>query len=172
MNPDNLAVLKDDMVAFIEGHGMRHFPATISKDMPRVWWDEPLSDRNAAEPVHASSKESWKDFVEMAKTAGAYMVGIAEERLDRAALEMLSEGLREFADSESLAGEAEKLDELFRQVGKIGHIELAFAHQGVLFAHDTATDWYREYRDMIDTIDALQSFIEDALGSEEDPDQT
>ena len=38
MNSDNLNTLKDDMVAFIEGHGMRHFPALITEDTPRVWW--------------------------------------------------------------------------------------------------------------------------------------
>ena len=30
--PDNLATLKDDMVAFIEGHGMRRFPGYVDHE--------------------------------------------------------------------------------------------------------------------------------------------
>ena len=59
--PDNLATLKDDMVAFIEGHGMRRFPGYVDSDeVQTVVW-------KAVE----DAAERWKDFVELAKSAGS-----------------------------------------------------------------------------------------------------
>ena len=46
MQPDNLISLKDDMVAFIAGHGMRRLNAYVTEDVPTVifevatdWYD-------------------------------------------------------------------------------------------------------------------------------------
>ena len=66
----------------------------------------------------------------------------------------------------------ENLDRLFRQVGKLGKIvELAFAHQGILCVHETATEWYRNYREMVDTIEELQDLLEDTYGAGDDEEQ-
>lgn len=164
MNPDDLTPLKDDMIAFIEGHGMRHFPALIPEDTPRVWWDDSL-------PADASAgAESWKDFVEMAKAVGSPMVLIGEDTLDKATLELLAHELQELSGAQSFEPEIDKLDRLFLQTGKLGHIELAFAHQGILFVHETATGWYRQYREMVDMIDNLQELIDPAFDdSDEEP---
>jgi hypothetical protein len=62
------------------------------------------------------------------------------------------------------------MNDLLRQVGKIGHIELAFAHQGILFLHETATEWYKEYRATIETLEQLQELAEDAFGNDLDED--
>ena len=167
MNPDDLTALKDDMVAFIEGHGMRHFPALIPEDTPRVWWNDP--DPTAG--THASTKESWKDFVEMAKSAGAPMVCIGEDVLDKATLEMLTTEFQELSDAESFGPEMEKIDRLFLQVGKLGHIELAFAHQGILFVHESATGWYRQYRQMVDMVENLQDILENAYDEDDNEDR-
>ena len=56
MQPDNLISLKDDMVAFIAGHGMRRLSAFITEDVPTVIFEEENAD-------------GWKDFVEHAKAA-------------------------------------------------------------------------------------------------------
>src|SRR6185437_4032768 len=55
MPPDNLHSLKDDMIAFIEGHGMKRLPGFVMEDVASVLWED---DQNP---------DSWKDFVEMAK---------------------------------------------------------------------------------------------------------
>ena len=34
MQPDNLLSLKDDMVAFIAGHGLRRMPAYVTEEVP------------------------------------------------------------------------------------------------------------------------------------------
>lgn len=167
MDPNNLATLKDDMIAFIEGHGMRHFPALIPEDTPRVWWNEP----DAANTTAENTKESWKDFVEMAKTAGAPLVCIGEDSVDRTTLDLLSSELEDLSGSETSLLERDKLNSLFLEIGKVGHIELAFAHQGILFVHETQTEWYREYRAMVNTVDGLQEFIENALDEDIDEEQ-
>jgi hypothetical protein len=165
MNPDDLTPLKDDMIAFIEGHGMRHFPALIPEDTPRVWWNDPDP---AGVSVQESAKESWKDFVEMAKAAGAPMVCIGEDILDKPTLELLTTEFQELSGAESFSAETEKLDRLFLQVGKLGHIELAFAHNGILFVHESATRWYRQYREMVDMIDNLQDLIENVYNDDDE----
>ncbi len=167
MNPDDLIALKDDMVAFIEGHGMRHFPALIPEDTPRIWWNDPDSASIAGD-THENPRESWKDFVEMAKAAGAPMVCIGEDTLDKTTLELLTTEFQEMSSAESFGPELEKLERLFSQVGKLGHIELAFAHQGILFVHESATGWYRRYRELVDMIDNLQDLIEKAYEDEDD----
>ena len=58
--PDDLATLKDDMVAFTEGHGMRRFPGYVDhEEVQTVMWKA------------GDDAESWKDFVELAKTSGS-----------------------------------------------------------------------------------------------------
>jgi hypothetical protein len=167
MHSDNLAALKEDMIAFIKGHGMRYFPAGVAEDIPRIWWDDPDST-HAGESVLESSKESWKDFVEMAKAAGAPMVCVGEDSVDKTTLELLATELQQISSAEAFGPEMEKLDGLFLQIGKVGHIELAFAHQGILFVHESATEWYRHYRAIVDAIDDLQELIENAYGSEDE----
>ncbi len=83
MRPDDLLSLKDDMVAFIEGHGMRRLPGFVTEDIPTVLWED---ETNA---------DSWKDFVEMAKRAGAPFVTMSEIVLEKQDLEMLLEQIRE-----------------------------------------------------------------------------
>lgn len=161
MTTENLAALKDDMIAFIEGHGMRRFPALIPEDTPRVWWED-------ADGQTDSSSDSWKDFVETAKAVGASMVCIAEDRLERITLELLASELEDVASAEAYAAEMEKIDTLYPQVGKVGHLELAFAHQGVLFVHETATSWYQDYRQLLDTLEELTDFSASVFDDEDE----
>jgi len=162
MKTDDLTSLKDDMIAFIEGHGMRHFPALIPEDTPRVWWNDPDESGDAGIP------ESWKDFVEMAKAVAAPMVLIGEDSLDNETLTLLATELEELSNSDMFNAEMEKLDRLARQAGHLGHIELGFAHQGILFVHESATLWYREYREMVDMIDDLEDLIGTTLDDSEE----
>ena len=56
MQPDNLLSLKDDMIAFIAGHGMRRMPGYVTEEVPTVLYEDDTDD-------------AWKDFVEHAKAA-------------------------------------------------------------------------------------------------------
>jgi len=83
MHPDDLISLKDDMVAFIEGHSMRRLPGFITEDLPTVLWED---DDNP---------DSWKDFVEMAKSAGAPFVTMSDVKLEKEDIGMLLEEIRD-----------------------------------------------------------------------------
>lgn len=106
----------------------------------------------------------------MAKTAGAPLVCIGEDTLDKTMVELLVSELQEISGGDAFGTELEKINSLLSQVGKVGHVELAFAHQGVLFVHETATDWYKHYRQIVDTIDHLQEIIEEGLDDDFDED--
>src|SRR5271155_5767204 len=90
METDNLVALKDDMVAFIEGHGLRRLPGYVTEDIPAILWEG------------EDNPDSWKDFVEMAKYAGALFVTISEVKLDQEELDALIEEAHElgFPDEE------------------------------------------------------------------------
>src|ERR1700760_3909250 len=96
MQPDDLLTLKDDMIAFIEGHGMRRLPGFVGEDVPTILWED---DANP---------DSWKDFVEMGKAASAPFLTMSEVVLEKEDLELLLEQLRDQAFPDD---EAPELDE-------------------------------------------------------------
>jgi hypothetical protein len=132
MQPDDLISLKDDMVAFIEGHAMRRFPGFITEDLPTVFW---------------------KDFVEMAKTASAPFVTMSEVKLEKEDIAMLLEQIRDDNFPDEAAAEVHEAQYLVNYVGKIGYIQLGFAHHGILFVHENATPWYERYQQLLEFVE-------------------
>ena len=91
--PDDLATMKDDMVAFVEGHGMRRFPGFVDhEEVQTVMWKP------------SDETESWKDFVELAKTAGSPFVTMDSWQLERTELDEIIQRLSnaEFTSDEDL----------------------------------------------------------------------
>jgi hypothetical protein len=130
---DNLSVLKDDMVAFVEGHGMRRFPGYVdSEEVQCVLWKP------------EGNPESWKDFVELAKAADSPFVTMDSWELKREDLDDLVERLAnaEFAGEE----EVEEGRWLRTYLGKTGFVQAAFAHQGVMMVYEASTEWYERYQ--------------------------
>lgn len=158
MLPDDLLSLKDDMVAFIEGHGMRRLPGFVTEEVPSVLWDD-----NA-------NPDSWKDFVEMAKTGSAPFVTMSEITLEKEELEVLLEELdnEEFSDDESPI--MEEAQRLVTHVGKVGLIQLGFAHQGVMFVHENITPWYERFQQLLETVEDFSDIVfeQDGDGDEDD----
>src|ERR1035437_7082355 len=91
MQPDNLLSLKDDMVAFIAGHGLRRFNAYVTDEVPTVIFED-------------EDPDSWKDFVEHAKAAGVSFVTMSEVALEKADVAILLEQLRDqtYPDADSI----------------------------------------------------------------------
>jgi hypothetical protein len=147
----DLAPLKDDMIAFIEGHGIRRFPAELPDHLSRIWWGGP------------DGPDSWKDFVEMAKSMGAPVLLMDDDQLGPDDVEMLVDGLQEFSNSGDDADrdDIDAARRLRKYTGMVGHIELAIAYQGFLFVHETTTQWYREYRYMAETLESMQEMLEE-----------
>jgi hypothetical protein len=137
MQPDNLLSLKDDMVAFIAGHGLRRMPAYVTEEVPTVLFEEETSD-------------SWKDFVEHAKAAGAAFITMSEVDLEKSDVAILIEQLRDhtFPDDEEI--DLDDAEALIKHVGKTGYLQLGFAHQGVMFLFETSTDWYDRFQDLME----------------------
>lgn len=148
MQPDNLLSLKDDMVAFIAGHGMRRLPGYVTEEVPTVLYEEDDAD-------------AWKDFVEHAKAAGAPFVTMSEVVLEKADVAILLEQLREadLPDDEEI--DLDDAEALLKHVGKAGYLQLGFAHQGVMFLFETSTDWYDRFQDMMEAVTDLGGIVTD-----------
>src|SRR6202048_2148135 len=145
MQSDNLISLKDDMVAFIAGHGMRRLNGFVSEEVPSVIFEE-------------ENPDGWKDFVEHAKAAGAPFITMSEVVLEKADVAILLDQLRD----ETFPDASEEIDDaeyLVNHVGKVGYLQLGFAHQGVMFIFEVATDWYDRFQTLIETVTDLGSSI-------------
>jgi hypothetical protein len=154
---DNLLSLKDDMVAFIEGHGMRRVPGYVDEAVPSVLWED------------QTNADSWKDLVETAKSAAAPFLTLSDVTLDAEEVDLLLEKLREqnFPDEE--APEFEEAQYLRDHVGKVGFLQLGFVHQGVAFLHETATEWYERYEQLLEAIDEFD--LDDVVFEEDGDDE-
>src|ERR1700712_195179 len=112
---DDLTAVKDDMVAFIAGHGLRRMNSFVPEDVPTVLFEE-------------DDVDGWKDFVEHAKAAAAPFVTMSEVLLEPEDVQTLIAQLRDqqfSADEPDIAAEAQ---DLMQHVGKIGYLQLGFAH--------------------------------------------
>jgi hypothetical protein len=148
MQPDNLISLKDDMVAFIAGHGMRRFNGYVTEEVPTVIFEE-------------ENPDGWKDFVEHAKAAGAPFVTMSEVILEKSDIAILLDQIREQNFPDEDAPELDDAEYLVNHVGKVGYLQLGFAHQGVMFIFETATEWYDRFQTLIETVTDLGGIIVD-----------
>jgi hypothetical protein len=154
MQPDNLISLKDDMVAFIAGHGMRRMNGYVPDDIPTILFEEEDAD-------------GWKDFVELAKASGAPFVTMSEVVLEKADVAALIERVRDQVYPEDESQEIDEAERLVRHVGKVGYLQLGFAHQGVMFLFEVATDWYDSFQDLLETITDLGGIVVDDRENDE-----
>lgn len=160
MHSDNLASLKDDMVAFIAGHGIRRVPAHAGEDIPSIVWED---DDNP---------DSWKDFVETAKAAGAAFITMTDEVLEKDDVELLIEELQEQDYTVERFSGSTDLDEaqtLVNHIGRVGHLQLGFPYQGFLFVYETSTEWYDRYQQLLDSVDDLGDIVFEDDDDDEQP---
>jgi hypothetical protein len=136
MQPDDLSSLKEDMIAFIEGHGMRRFRGYVSDEMSSVTWDP------------GENPESWKDFVEVAKASGSAFLTMNEFILQREDLDYLIERLR--AGQYTNAEDLEEARWLRAYLGRTGFVQLGWPYQGILFLYEVSNDWYDRYQRLLD----------------------
>jgi hypothetical protein len=147
--------LKDDMIAFIEGHGLRRFNAYLSDDVPSVPWT-----------VDEDHPDAWKDFVELAKAAGANFVTMNFVDLEREDVELLLNRLQEieYMNEEDL----EEARWLKNFAGKVGFLQLGFASQGVMFIYELATEWYETFQRLENEADDYDGILIDDSDQEEE----
>lgn len=145
---DDLATVKDDMVAFIAGHGIRRMNAFISEEVPTVIFEE-------------DDAEAWKDFVEHAKSAGAAFITMSEVVLEPEDVATLIGQVRDenFPDHDAVA--LDEAQDLLQHTGKTGYLQLGFAHQGIMFLYETATDWYDQFQELMENVSDLGGIVVD-----------
>jgi hypothetical protein len=149
MNSDNLLSLKDDMVAFIEGHGLKRLPGYVTEDIPSIVWEG------------SSNPDAWKDFVEMAKHVGAPFVTFSEISLERGELDELLEEAGEINFPDEQAAELVEARWLRKYAGMLGFIQLGFVYQGLVFLHETTTEWYKRYQALLEDVECFQDIVID-----------
>ncbi len=153
MQTDSLVSLKDDMIAFIEGHGMFRFKGYVDESIATVSWDD------------EENPDSWKDFVEAAKAAGALFVTMSDAVLEPEDLELLVEQIEDQDYPDPSSHDIEEADELEKYIGKVGYVQLGFAHHGVMFLHESTTPWYERFQTLVERVEALGDIvIEDEPG--------
>jgi hypothetical protein len=145
---DDLAPVKDDMIAFISGHGLRRMNAYITEEVPTVVFEEEDGD-------------GWKDFVEHAKSAGAAFITMSEVILEPEDVATLIGQVRDedFPDHDAAA--LDEAQDLLQHTGKTGYLQLGFAHQGVMFLYEAATDWYDQFQELMETVSDLGGIVVD-----------
>jgi hypothetical protein len=153
--PDDLTGLKDDMTAFIEGHGMRRFPGYVDyEEVQSVMWKA------------ENNPDGWKDFVELAKTANAPFLTMDSWQMRREDLDELLQRLAstEFTSEEEL----EDARWLRTYAGKTGFVQLGFAHQGIMMVYETSTDWYDRYQRILELAEDFGGIPIDEPGPDEE----
>ena len=154
--PDDLASLNDDMVAFIEGHGMRRFPGFVDfEEVQTVSWKS------------GDNPDGWKDFVELAKAAGAPFLTMDSWRLEREELDLMIQRLSnaEFTNDEDI----EEARWLRTYIGKTGFLQLGFAHQGVMMVYEASTPWYERYQSILEMADDFAGLPIDEPDQDNEP---
>lgn len=153
--PDDLTTLKDDMIAFIEGHGMRRFHGYVDFDeVQSVMWDA------------NDNPEAWKDFVELAKASGAPFLTMHSWALQR---EEQEEMIRRISGAEYTNDEdLEDARWLRTYIGKTGFVQLGWAYQGTIFLYEASTEWYDRYQRLIDLAEDFGGIPIDGSGPDED----
>jgi hypothetical protein len=153
---DNLSTLKDDMIAFIEGHGMRRFHGFASEDQVQsIMWHSP------------DHSDGWKDFVELAKHSGAPFLTMHASALAREDLDELVEHLGEprFGGGDDV----EDARWLRQYVGKVGFIQLGWAYQGSMFLYEASTEWYAQYQHLLEFSEEIGGFALGEAGPDDEP---
>jgi hypothetical protein len=150
---DDLSGLKDDMIAFITGHGLLRFRGYVGDEAQSVMWDP------------NDHPDSWKDFVELAKASGAPFLTMSDVLLEGRDLDRLVERLRNqpYGDDEDM----EDARWLRTYVGKTGFVQLGFPYQGTLFLYEASTHWYERYQRLLDLVDEFGGVVIDGSDQED-----
>jgi hypothetical protein len=151
---NDLSSLNDDMIAFIEGHGMKRFHSHIHEEVNCIMWDP------------EDNPESWKDFVEVAKASGVAFLTMNDFVLEQEDLDFLIQRLS--AGQYSGPEDLEEVRGLRSHLGKMGFIQLGYPYQGVLFRYEVANEWYERYQRLCDYAEECGAIMFDEFGQDDE----
>jgi hypothetical protein len=92
---------------------------------------------------------------------------MSEVILEKADVAILLNQLREETFPGDVSEEIDDAEYLVNHVGKIGYLQLGFAHQGIMFLFEVATDWYDSFQNLMETITGLDGIVVDNRESDE-----
>ena len=151
----NLDTLKTEIQGYLENSGFAIFRSTPGglEGLPLVIWD-------------AEKFPDYQMFLETARKAGVQLVMFASRQLERAEIDEVREELEDCDLSpEERRGYERKLREVQVFEGSTCSIELAFDLHGRIYVYELRPDWYEEFADTCEEIEAqLPEEQEDGLG--------
>ncbi len=92
---------------------------------------------------------------------------MSELVLEKADIAALIERIRDQVYPDDEPSEIEDVERLVRHVGKIGYLQLGFAHQGIMFLFEVATDWYDSFQELLETVSELGGIVVDDHDTDE-----
>jgi hypothetical protein len=152
---DDLTSVKDDMIAFIEGHGMRRFHGFVNyEEVQCIAWED------------NDDPDGWKKFVELARESGAPFLTMHSWILDRDDLDSLMKRLAnaQFSNDDDL----EEARWLRAYIDKTGFLQLGWPFQGSVMLYETGTDWYDRYQRLLELSDDFGSIPIDEPDQDEE----
>jgi hypothetical protein len=57
---------------------------------------------------------------------------------------------------------------LRKYAGNLGYIQLGFVYQGLVFLHETTTEWYERFQMLLEDVESFQNIVLDDEHDEED----
>ena len=97
----------------------------------------------------------------MAKHVGAPFVTFSEMTLEREELDALIEEAGEMNFPDEEATELVEAQWLRKYAGMVGYIQLGFVYQGMVFLHETTTEWYERFQSLLEDIENFQDIVID-----------
>jgi hypothetical protein len=150
----NLDVLKTEIREFLETHNfvVFHGHSRALDSLPIVFWD-------------THSHPEYKDFLKAAEAVGAKLVVLHTREFSS---DFVDNALDRLEDSELVVDDRRTVERRMREMraydGFTCVLELSFDFGGRAYLFDLRTEWYDEFSDLLDDIDA-------ALPDEEEEDE-
>ena len=156
----NLDALKDEILRYLEASEFavfRGYPGTLD-DMAIVNWD-------------AESFPDYRMFLDAAHRSGERVIIFIGATFDEDDITDIEADIALSAIEHDQVRTLEQRLRPFRQhVGKTCFIQIAFDHRGRLYVYELQPDWYSEYLELNDEIDAILPHHHD--DDDEDDDDT
>jgi len=153
----NLDTLKTDIEHHLEESGLAIFYgySRAIESVPVVYWN-------------CDQYSDYRLFIKAAQTAGAKLIVFHQHRFSD---EQVEDALEQLTASDLSREEHREFERRLNEMRVYGDfvcsIELSFDHEGRVFLFDLRTDWYDEFSEILDEIQALDT--ESDAGDDDTP---
>ena len=124
----------------------RYYAAACQTDLPCPRTRDEIAGRRTAHPRKAS--------------LGRFIT-FSEMTLEREELDSLIEEAGEMNFPDEEASELVEAQWLRKYSGMLGYIQLGFVYQGLIFLHETTTEWYERYQALLEDIESFHDIVID-----------